>query len=200
MERLLGKIKETYEFCLKVQKELDGKNEKASVFMEGLKEKEKILAESKERIAAQKRETERILAATKETREVILVQHKEMEGKNIIAGKLVGEAKVKEEKLASLEKSLAAREAEVKKVEDIVMLSEETEELAKKTSADIVELNTRRESFVKTQDRVNADHSIRAMELATKEDKVVEKEKRLTDGREQLEHLVAKEVRKILKK
>jgi len=200
MEILLDKINESYKFCLKIQNELERKNESATEFARALNDKERILAERKEALDINKKETDRILAANKETQNAILVQKKEIEGKNIALGKLITEAKAKEESLSLIEKSLITREAEIKKIEDVVSLSEETADIAKEVSKQLVELDTQRKSFAEAQDRVLAMQTSKATELADKEDNVKKKEMQLTEGRGQLEQLVATAVRKILKK
>jgi len=200
MEILLDKIKESYKFCLKIQNELERKNESATEFARALNDKERILAERKEALDINKKETDRILAANKETQNAILVQKKEIEGKNIALGKLITEAKAKEESLSLIEKSLITREAEIKKIEDVVSLSEETADVAREVSKQLVELDTQRKSFAEAQDRVLAIQTSKATELADKEDNVKKKEMQLTEGRGQLEQLVATAVRKILKK
>ena len=200
MEILLDKINESYKFCLKIQNELERKNESATEFARALNDKERILAERKEALDINKKETDRILAANKETQNAILVQKKEIEGKNIALGKLITEAKAKEESLSLIEKSLIAREVETKKIEDVVSLSEETNDVAREVSKQLVELDTQRKSFAEAQDRVLAMQTSKATELADKEDNVKKKEMQLTEGRGQLEQLVATAVRKILKK
>jgi len=200
MEILLDKINESYKFCLKIQNELERKNESATEFARALNDKERILAERKEALDINKKETDRILAANKETQNAILVQKKEIEGKNIALGKLITEAKAKEESLSLIEKSLIAREVETKKIEDVVSLSEETNDVAREVSKQLVELDTQRKSFAEAQDRVLAIQTSKATELADKEDNVKKKEMQLTEGRGQLEQLVATAVRKILKK
>lgn len=200
VQEILNKIQEIYKFCLKKQEELESKNEAATEFMEGLKEKEGILEENRELLATRKKEIEGVLAKTKETNAVALVQQKEVEEKNKAVGKLVGEAKVKEEKLASSEQSLIARETEVKKIEDVVRLSEETKELAKETAKEREKLDTKSKALGDAQTRVAGEQSDRAMKLAAGEKNVSERERSLTAGQGQLELLVAKEVRKILKK
>jgi len=200
MEILLDKINESYKFCLKIQNELERKNESAIEFARALNDKESILAERKEALDINKKETDRILAANKETQNAILVQKKEIEDKNIALGKLITEAKAKEESLSLIEKSLIAREVETKKIEDVVSLSEETNDVAREVSKQLVELDTQRKSFAEAQDRVLAIQTSKATELADKEDNVKKKEMQLTEGRGQLEQLVATAVRKILKK
>jgi len=76
-----------------------------------------------------------------------------------------------------IEKSLITREAEIKKIEDVVSLSEETADIAKEVSKQLVELDTQRKSFAEAQDRVLAIQTSKATELADKEDKCQEKRK-----------------------
>ena len=200
MKQILDKVNDLYKFCGKLKEELEGKNSVADDLKNVLEEREKYLDEVKENLEIRKKELTKIEGKTRKIKEISLVHQKEMEGKNTLATSLVGKAKEKEEKLASLEKSLIEREANIKKVEDIIVLSEDTKELAAKTGKDLQELETQRVAFSETMNRTVVEQSQKAKDLEDKEDKLNKEKKRIIDSENHLEALVTKEIKKILKK